>query len=188
MYTQWLPTSYNVKQRTRLLFPYRRTTRSLLILSLGVIGYGLLRSFIQPAGAIAASPFNNFYGSDAAYYCAHYAVHGSTIAASCQATDIIAEHIQPTRLSAAHASTCHAYDDLFRQYDWSVSTAEAICQAESGGNPTAVSSTNDYGLMQLHNLAIFDPAENIAVAYQKYLMQGWSAWTTYNTGAYARFL
>lgn len=85
-------------------------------------------------------------------------------------------------------SGCRAYDVLFRQYDWNATTAEAICQAESGGRPNAVSLTHDYGLMQLHNMAIFDPAQNIAMAYWKYQEQGWGAWTTYNTGAYARFL
>lgn len=92
-----------------------------------------------------------------------------------------------------HYGGCASYDSLFRQYDWDVSVAEAICQAESGGNPNAVSPPNydglrDYGLMQIHGQAILNPSANIARAHQKYLSQGWNAWTTYNTGDYLAFL
>lgn len=102
-----------------------------------------------------------------------------------------AEITQPVTkpiVETTYASGCSTYDSLFRQYAWNVQVAEAICQAESGGNPYAVSSTNDFGLMQLHDEEIFNPSANIAGAYQKYLAQGWEAWTTYNTGAYQRFL
>lgn len=104
-------------------------------------------------------------------------------------------HQQPvTAAAATYASGCLTYDSLFRQYDWNVNVAEAICQAESGGNPYAYSSTADAGLMQIHDglylygSQIYNPSFNIAKAYDKYLKQGWGAWTTYNTGAYARYL
>jgi len=91
---------------------------------------------------------------------------------------------------------CAAYQGYFEQYDWSVDTAMAICEAESSGNPYAVSNGDinpdgvpDYGLMQLHGVDIIDPAANISYAYyHKYLTQGWEAWSTYNSGAYTKYL
>ncbi len=88
---------------------------------------------------------------------------------------------------------CSSYRADFNQYNWNVNVAEAICEAESNGNPNAISPPNydglrDYGLMQLHGEPILNPASNIAAAYQKYQMQGWEAWTTYNTGRYLSYL
>ena len=91
---------------------------------------------------------------------------------------------------------CAAYASLFEQYDWNVHTAVAICEAESTGQPNIVSNGEinpdglpDYGLMQLHDIAILDPAQNISYAYyHKYLTQGWSAWSTYNNEKYLQFL
>jgi len=90
---------------------------------------------------------------------------------------------------------CNAYRHLFTRYDWDVNTAIAICEAESSGRPDAVSKPNwngtrDYGLMQLNNIKILDPAENVAYAYHnKYMTkQGWRHWTVYKTGAYRRYL
>ena len=87
-----------------------------------------------------------------------------------------------------YASGCSTYQSTFAQYNWDVTTALAICQAESGGDPYAVSATNDYGLMQLHNQEIFNPYDNIAAAYKIYLEQGWEAWSTFKSNAYAEFL
>jgi soluble lytic murein transglycosylase-like protein len=128
------------------------------------------------------------YGNANAYYCTRYGQQGNAVAAACQAPEMTASLLALQTQVGHPTGNCRAYDALFHRYDWNVSLAEAICQAESGGNPGAVSPTHDYGLMQLHNLAVFDPAQNIAMAYVKYQTQGWSAWTTYNTGAYRRFL
>lgn len=102
--------------------------------------------------------------------------------------------VQPTTVVTASFS-CQNYSNLFDQYNWNAATAMAICQAESQGNPNAISNGNinydgipDYGLMQLHGLDILDPAANINAAYAKYLSQGWSAWSTYNSGKYAQYL
>jgi soluble lytic murein transglycosylase-like protein len=100
----------------------------------------------------------------------------------------------PVAETTTYASGCGTYDSLFRQYAWDVTVAEAICQAESRGNPYAASSTNDYGLMQIHDglslygSQIYDPAFNVRMAYGKYQRQGWEAWTTYNLGYYLAFL
>ena len=105
---------------------------------------------------------------------------------------------QPTPASVAYLASyrCTAYQSDFEQYNWNVDVAMAICQAESSGNPYAVSNADintdglpDYGLMQIHNIDIINPAANIAYAYyHKYLTQGWGAWSTYNSGKYAQFL
>lgn len=91
---------------------------------------------------------------------------------------------------------CAAYEPIVAQYGWDVRTAMAIMQAESGCR--AVTPDNsylnydgipDYGLFQLHGIAVTDPAENIRIAYTvKYLGQGWSAWSTYTSGAYLKYL
>ena len=65
---------------------------------------------------------------------------------------------------------------LVEQYDWDVATAVRIVECESGGDEYAVSATNDWGLFQLHNMAITDPAENIAYAYGMYLDRHWQPW------------
>lgn len=96
------------------------------------------------------------------------------------------------------ASGCSTYDSLFRQYAWDVSVAEAICEAESSGNPYALSTTCDRGLMQINCVhsdmvqgdltALYDPTTNIAVAWKIYSADGWSPWSTYESGAYAHYL
>jgi len=91
---------------------------------------------------------------------------------------------------------CQAYASYFNQYNWNANTAMAICQAESSGIASEISDPSinydhisDYGLMQLHGIAILDPAANISYAYyHKYLTQGWGAWSTYNSGAYYKYL
>lgn len=75
--------------------------------------------------------------------------------------------------------------------------------AESGGNPQAFNpanynGTNDAGLMQINSIHVvsgligdqerFDPTANIKAAYAIYRGGGWSAWSSYSSGAYARFL
>ncbi len=67
--------------------------------------------------------------------------------------------------------------------------AAGIALAESGGNPGAVSPTDDYGLWQINAsngaLATLSPQANARSAV--ILSHGgtdWSPWTTYRTGAY----
>lgn len=103
---------------------------------------------------------------------------------------------QPTpRQVQAPTSTqgCDAYRSLISGYAWDVATMMAIMQAESGCDPNAVSPPNydglrDYGLMQLHGMYILDPGANIAAAYTKWVSQGYRAWSTYNNGAYLKYL
>lgn len=95
-----------------------------------------------------------------------------------------------------YAPGCEQYRSLISQYSWNVNIAMAIMEAESGCR--AVTPDNsainydgipDYGLFQLHGIAVTDPAENIRIAYTvKYVNQGWGAWSTYKSGAYLKFL
>lgn len=85
------------------------------------------------------------------------------------------------------------YTSLLQQYSWNWQIMLAIEKTESGCNPNSVSppdydGLSDYGLLQLHGQAIFDPATNISVAYQKWLSQGYGAWSSYNSRAYEQNL
>jgi LysM repeat protein len=67
--------------------------------------------------------------------------------------------------------------------------AAEIAMAESGGNPNAVSPTDDYGLWQINasngSLATLNPYENARSAV---ILSdngaNWNPWTTYHSGAY----
>ena len=75
-------------------------------------------------------------------------------------------------------------------YDWNVEIMLRIMSCESGGNPNAVSHTDDHGLLQIHwpiwgpafgytRAQLHDPATNIDVAYRVYKAQGYRAWVCY---------
>lgn len=101
-------------------------------------------------------------------------------------------------LAAMTTPNCAAYRGLVAQYDWPVQTAMAIMQAESGCRAVTPSNAAinydgvpDYGLMQLHGINVTNPAENIRIAYAvKYLGAGrsFTPWSTYNNGAYLKYL
>lgn len=101
----------------------------------------------------------------------------------------------PVPTPIVYAKGCSNYEPTFAEYGWNINVAMAICQAESSGNPRAVSATNDYGLMQIHDglqiygTKIYDPYFNISVAYHaKFLTQGWEAWSSFNSGIYKEYL
>jgi hypothetical protein len=95
---------------------------------------------------------------------------------------------------------CAAYVPLLQQYDWDYHVMAAVMQAEStqNGIPCNPNANNhgvgnydgipDYGLLQLHGQEIYDPAENIAHAYAIWQRQGYHAWSTFNDGAYLKYL
>lgn len=103
----------------------------------------------------------------------------------------------PTRPTAS----CASYRGLVSQYNWDTNVALAVMQAESSCN-TNQDTTNDghticmgsRGLFQIgcdstaNYAGMFDPATNIAQAYALYSTRGWQPWSTYNTGAYLKFL
>jgi len=80
-------------------------------------------------------------------------------------------------------------------------TAAGIALAESGGDRDARGGPNsngtyDYGLWQINSVhkellakgSWRDPDSNARMAYSVYKGSGWKAWTTYNTGAYRKFI
>lgn len=83
-----------------------------------------------------------------------------------------------------------------------IPTVVAISQAESSGNASATHSNNngstDYGLMQINSVHSdllkgknwADPQQNLNMAYQVYKDAGgsFSPWSTYNSGAYNKFI
>lgn len=93
----------------------------------------------------------------------------------------------------------YAYTAGFRSN--SLTTAIAICLAESGGNTTATNhntnGTTDYGLWQINSvhsqynptLLLSNPAYNAQAAWELSSHGiNWQPWTTFNTGAYKQFL
>lgn len=75
--------------------------------------------------------------------------------------------------------------------------------AESGGNQNAYNGnnsngSNDAGLMQINSIHVtsgligdkdrFNPELNVKAAYAIYNGSGFSAWSAYNNGSYARYL
>lgn len=92
---------------------------------------------------------------------------------------------------------CANYRHLVEQYDWDVSIAMAVMQAESGCNPGAFNPEwhsncqGSRGLFQIacvHRDSTFDPAGNVAAAYRIYGSSGWKPWGAYTSGAYRRYL
>jgi LysM repeat protein len=90
------------------------------------------------------------------------------------------------------AYSCGALETLWEQAGGRSSeafVAAEIAIAESGGNPNALSPTDDYGHWQINasngSLATFDPFENARSAI---ILSddgaNWDAWTTFTSGAY----
>jgi len=86
-----------------------------------------------------------------------------------------------------------------------VGVAAAIALAESGGNPSAYNPESQagtpqgqgsFGLWQIYLKAhpefsgwnLLDPQTNANAAFQVYQQQGFSAWSTFNSGKYTAFL
>jgi LysM repeat protein len=68
-------------------------------------------------------------------------------------------------------------------------TAASIAMAESGGNPNAISPTDDFGLWQINgshgSMATLNPAGNARSAVSiSNDGRNWGPWTTYTSGAY----
>ena len=68
-------------------------------------------------------------------------------------------------------------------------TAAEIAMAESGGNPNAISPTDDFGLWQINgshgSMATLNPAGNARSAVSiSSDGRNWGPWTTYTSGAY----
>jgi hypothetical protein len=99
--------------------------------------------------------------------------------------------IQAIEKPIVYAVGCELYRPLISQYGWNVSVAMRVMQAESGCNPNAANWTDShstcngsFGLFQIACFSgqVYDPAQNIAIAYQKYQARGWQPWGVCNRG------
>jgi hypothetical protein len=101
-------------------------------------------------------------------------------------------------LSATQIAS-YAYQAGFRGADLVIAVAVAF--AESGGNPSAINTTNangsrDYGLWQINSVhsdllasgSWSNPADNARMAYSVWKGSGWRAWASYNSGSYRSHL
>jgi hypothetical protein len=99
---------------------------------------------------------------------------------------------ETVKLAATQPTGCAYYKQLLARYDWNVHVMYGVMRAESNCDPYAVNTRNydgvyDYGLLQLHGQDIVNPEANIAAAYRLWVVQGYGAWTTYDTGAYLSY-
>ena len=101
---------------------------------------------------------------------------------------------------------CANYRHLVERYDWDVSIAMAVMQAESGCNPGAENWSDSHGscsgskgLFQLACFwpgalgysyeSLYDPASNVEMAYKIYKRgNSWNPWGAYTNGSFRRYL
>jgi LysM repeat protein len=98
-----------------------------------------------------------------------------------------------TQSAAQGMYSCSGLEQLWEQAGGNPAEAlmaAEIAMAESGGNPNAISPTNDFGLWQINGsngaLATLNPFQNAKSAVT--LSNGgsnWNPWTTFRTGAYS---
>ncbi|MGH3247538.1 MAG: transglycosylase SLT domain-containing protein [Trebonia sp.] len=112
---------------------------------------------------------------------------GSTIGGTAEGGNVVTQSAQQGSYS------CSGLEQLWEQAGGSAAhalMAAEIAEAESGGNPNAISPTNDFGLWQINgsngSLATLNPLQNAKSAVT---LSGngtnWGPWTTYHSGAYS---
>jgi hypothetical protein len=122
----------------------------------------------------------------------HPASHSSSSSSHSSTTTV--SHVSHSAPVASHGIySCSSLESLWEEAGGSSGTAfmaAEIAKAESGGNPNAVSPTDDFGLWQINgshgSMATLDPLGNARAAIS--ISGGgrnWGAWTTYTSGAYA---
>jgi hypothetical protein len=102
-------------------------------------------------------------------------------------------HVSSSAPTSSGSYSCSGLEGLWEEAGGSSGTAfmaAEIAMAESGGNPNAVSPTDDFGLWQINgshgSMATLNPLGNAKSAIS---ISGdgsnWGAWTTYTSGAYS---
>jgi LysM repeat protein len=97
-----------------------------------------------------------------------------------------------TQSASLSSYSCSALENLWEQAGGSPAhalMAAEIARAESGGNPNAISPTDDFGLWQINgsngSLATLNAYENARSAIiLSHNGTNWDPWTTYHIGAY----
>jgi LysM repeat protein len=96
------------------------------------------------------------------------------------------------KVTAQGTYSCSGLEQLWEQAGGNATDAfiaAEIAMAESGGNPNAISPTDDYGLWQINAsngaLATLNPLQNARSAVTlSDNGANWAPWTTYQSGAY----
>lgn len=108
-------------------------------------------------------------------------------------TTTTVSHVSSSAPTSSGSYSCSGLEGLWEEAGGSSGTAfmaAEIAMAESGGNPNAISPTDDFGLWQINgshgSMATLNPLGN---AHSAISISGdgsnWGAWTTYTSGAYA---
>lgn len=115
------------------------------------------------------------------------------------------------QISTPQNTNCEKYRPLLEKYDWEISIAYAIMQAENRSCDPAANNaglntdgTNDAGLMQINSIHVdsglisdadrYNPDRSIKAAYMLYKQRaswdtnGWNAWATFNNGEYKKYI
>jgi hypothetical protein len=102
-------------------------------------------------------------------------------------------HVSSAAPTSSGSYSCSGLESLWKEAGGSSGEAfmaAEIAMAESGGNPNAISPTDDFGLWQINgshgSMATLNPLGNARSAVS---ISGngsnWGAWTTYTSGAYS---
>jgi peptidoglycan DL-endopeptidase CwlO len=117
--------------------------------------------------------------------------HSSTGGSTTATTDVVVQ--SAARTTASGSYSCSGLESLWDAAGGNPAhavMAAEIAMAESGGNPNAISPTDDFGLWQINGsngaLATLSPSGN---AHSAIVLSdngsNWNAWTTYHSGAYS---
>ena len=123
----------------------------------------------------------------------HSAGHTSSSSSHHSSASTVSEVSHSVPVASHGHYSCPALESLWEEAGGSSGTAfmaAEIATAESGGNPNAVSPTDDFGLWQINgshgSMATLDPLGNAEAAISiSNDGHSWGAWTTYTSGAYS---
>jgi len=107
--------------------------------------------------------------------------------------NVITQAAKSVQAVAQGSYSCSGLEQLWEQAGGSPGAAlmaAEIAMAESGGNPNAISPTDDFGLWQINGsngaLATLNPFQNAKSAIDLSSNgTNWGPWTTFTSGAYA---
>jgi hypothetical protein len=113
--------------------------------------------------------------------------------ASHSSTTTVSDVSHSAAPTSSGSYSCSGLESLWKEAGGSSGEAfmaAEIAMAESGGNPNAVSPTDDFGLWQINGshgaLATLNPLGNARAAVSVSSNgSNWGAWTTYTSGAYS---
>lgn len=142
---------------------------------------GTTQSTYQPRHASSSSQSQSTGGSDQ-----------SSATPSASAGGGAATTTATTPTTTSGTQSCSSLESLWEQAGGAASqavTAASIAMAESGGNPNAISPTDDYGLWQINashgSMASLNPLTNarsaVAISNDG---TNWGPWTTFTSGIY----